>query len=51
MDKNLTELLPGWKIFCDETSNGVYEISLTYAYGRKTGIIDKNSVMLNDMNM
>jgi hypothetical protein len=32
--------LPGWKIYIDEISNGVFKVTLTDAYGRKAEITD-----------
>lgn len=32
--------IPGWTIYIDEVSNGVFKVTLTDAYGRKAEIID-----------
>jgi hypothetical protein len=36
--------LPGWKINIDETSNGVFKVTLTDAYGRKAEVHDAATV-------
>jgi hypothetical protein len=32
--------IPGWTIYIDEVSNGMFKVTLTDAYGRKAEIID-----------
>ncbi len=32
--------IPGWTIYIDEISNGVFKVTLTDAYGRKAEIVD-----------